>query len=192
MGFGSGNIIRTILLFLVTISPVSGVELVEPLINRADKGDVVAMYQAAVKLLDTGSTSESGKVLKYLETVSADEQSEFRYKANIWLGRIYRDSLAGVAKDLKKSFEYFELAAGKQGKDPEAQYELGKAYLNGIGTDRNLIAAYMWTALSLRKSSPVQAEAKQQEKLVAGMLNKVQLEKALLLVDQLESLYLNL
>ena len=192
MRFLSMSAVKTGLLLLVMVVPAWGAEAREPSVIKVDKGDLTVMYQAGVQLLNTGvSETDAAKAQSYLAAVAADSKSEFRSKAKTWLGRAYRDELAGIAKDLKKSFSYFEQAAGKNGKDPEAQYELGKAYLNGAGTDRNLIAAYMWTALSLRKTSPVSDQAEQQKRQLTGMLNDLQLKKARLLVIQLETLYLN-
>ena len=192
MRFLPTRAVRTGVLLLAMVMPAWGAEPLEQSMLKADKGDVTAMYQTGVQLLTAKMPGGSaGKALGYLEKVAADDQSGFRYKAQIWLGRAYRDALAGTEKDLKKSFNYFEQAAGKAGKDPEAQYELGKAYLNGAGTDRNLIAAYMWTSLSLRQTSPVATQAEQQKQQLAGMLNDLQLEKARLLVTQLETMYLN-
>ena len=108
----------------------------------------------------------------------------------LWLGRAYRDGLAGTDKDLEIAFDYFEGAAGREGLNPEAQYELGRAYLNGEGTDRNLIAAYMWTELSLQAPSRTSSSAEAQKSKLAKMLNKAQLGKAQELVNQLKILYL--
>nr|WP_306800278.1 hypothetical protein [Endozoicomonas sp. YOMI1] len=108
----------------------------------------------------------------------------------LWLGRAYRDGLAGTGKDIGMAFEYFQQAAGREGLNPEAQYELGRAYLKGEGTDRNLIAAYMWTELSLQTPSKISASAEAQKARLVTMLNTVQLEKARQLVEQLATLYL--
>ena len=154
MRFLSISTVRTGLLLLVMGMPAWGADTLEQSISKAGKGDITAMYQAGVEILN-GKRPDSTRALSYLEKVSADTSSALQNKAKVWLGRPYRDELAGTVKNLKKSFGYFEQAAGKQGKDPEAQYELGKAYFTGAGTDRNLIAAYMWTSLSLHKESPV-------------------------------------
>ncbi|OED50672.1 hypothetical protein ACH42_00855 [Endozoicomonas sp. (ex Bugula neritina AB1)] len=184
--------VRAGLLLLVMVMPVWATEPSEQLLLKADNGDVSAMFQMGVAFLSGKvSSSHSGKALQYLEQVASSHQSELSSQAKTWLGRAYRDALSGTDKDLKKSFSYFEQAAGKEGKNPEAQYELGKAYLNGMGTDRNLIAAYMWTAISLHKTSSVEAQAKEQKQQLTGMLNDLQLEKARELVTQLETLYLN-
>lgn len=176
----------------MAVSTLSVADSLEQLSLKASKGDVPAMYQLGVEVLTgkASDTSHAKQALDYLEQV-ANSPSELGNKARLWLGRAYRDGLSGTGKDPEKSFRYFEQAAGKGGKDPEAQYELGKAYLNGTGTDRNLIAAYMWTALSLHKMSPVESQAKLQKQELTGLLNDIQLEKARELVTQLETLYLN-
>ena len=188
MQFLSINAVRTGLLLLVMVMPAWAVGA--PTEIKAENSEIAVLYQTGVDILK-GKSSNSAKAVSSLEKVAADSASGLQSKARLWLGRAYRDELAGTAKDLKKSFSYFEQAAGKNGKDPEAQYELGKAYLDGTGTDRNLIAAYMWTSLSLHKASPISDLAEQQKRQLSDMLNDLQLEKARLLVTQLETLYLN-
>ena len=185
----SMRVVKAGVLLLAISAPAWGAESLDQLLVAAEKGDTPAMYQAGVELLKTEKGSDRG--IDFLVKVANDQQSELRQKAQVWLGRAYRDGLAGIPKDVKKAFTYFEQAAGKDGKDPEAQYELGKAYLNGTGTDRNLVSAYMWTELSLHKPSSVSAQAKQQKQQLEGMLTDLQKEKAVLLVSQLEALYLN-
>ncbi len=94
----------------------------------------------------------------------------------------------GVNKDAGRAYELFVAAARQQ--DAEAQFYLGQAYLKGKGTDRNLISAYIWLSASAGKDSALQAEAIAQRDQVAGMLTDAQREKAKLLVEQLEQLYL--
>ena len=56
-----------------------------------------------------------------------------RAEAILWLGRAYRDWLAGTDRDVEMAFDYFEQAAGREGLNPEALYELGLACLNSEG-----------------------------------------------------------
>ena len=197
MGFLPTKAVRTgwlaVMMVMPLLSAAHSVSAAHPVKTEtvSDSANLVKLYQKGVELLQSDSTANSEQALSYLEKVATDNQSEWRLQARVWLGRAYRDGLAGTPKDLKKSFIYFEQAAGKEGRNAEAQFELGKAYLNGTGTDRNLIAAYMWTALSLKQSFPLEAEARQQKRQLSGMLNDIQLEKARLLVTQLETFYLS-
>lgn len=131
------------------------------------------------------------RAMDYLESFEMSKNRSIRSQARLWLGRAYRDGLAGTAKDERRSFHYFELAAGKEGGDPEAQYELAQAYYQGVGTDRNLIAAYMWVSLSLHQKTDISASAGALQETVSKLLNKDQLATAKTLVSQLENLYLN-
>lgn len=158
------------------------------LLAKAEKGDQVAMLAAGKQLVKgEAKPTKNGEA----ETLLAPLADKGQAEAMLWLGKAYRDGLGGVSKDLQKSFTYLERAAGKEGKLPQAQYELGKSYYEGAGTDRNLIAAYMWTSLSLEEpSSSFEDAARQQQKTLSGMLNKAQLEKAKELVSQIKSIYL--
>ena len=132
----------------------------------------------------------SVKALSALQRIAKSADEQRRAEAWLWLGRAYQDGLGGTEKDAVAAFEYFERAAGREGGNAEAQFELGRAYLNGEGTDRNIITAYLWTELALRKPSKVTAEAQQQKEHLQQMLNTNQLEKANELARQLETLYL--
>ncbi|WP_263078753.1 hypothetical protein [Endozoicomonas sp. Mp262] len=111
-------------------------------------------------------------------------------QATLWLGRAYRDGLGGVEKNTEKAFGYFMQAAGRSGKNAEAQYELGRAYYLGEGTDRNLISAYIWTTLSLQQPSSVTEQAAKQKEALAELLNSEQIKTAKALVDQMIGIYL--
>ena len=181
-----------IVFFLLLLPTLSTADTIEQLTVRAKNGDQQAQLELGVTLLQekqlqekNGNTS-SATVLSYLEPLAMKGNQE----AQIWLGRAYRDALAGVNKDSKLAFTYFEKAAGSDGKNPEAQYELATAYYAGDGTDRNLIAAYMWVSLSLGKGSVKDNEARQLQEILVENLNAEQLDKAKLLVKQLETLYI--
>lgn len=150
------------------------------------------LLQDSIKVLrgeDSGLSA--AQALGYLESVEGAENRMLRNQALLWLGRAYRDGLGGTAKDVRRAFQYFELAAGKEGGDPVARFELAQSYYQGVGTDRNLIAAYMWVSLSLHQQTDVSVPAKTLQETVAGLLNKDQLATAEILISQMENLYLN-
>ncbi|MFK0570551.1 tetratricopeptide repeat protein [Endozoicomonas sp.] len=153
-------------------------------------GRVQGQLSEAIQMLQSEQGVNAAKAIRDLQRIASQGNQGARSEAWLWLGRAYRDGLAGTGKDSSMAFEYFEQAAGREGLNPEAQYELGRAYLKGEGTDRNLIAAYMWTELSLHKPSKMSSSAETQKAGLVTMLNKVQLEKARELVTQLETLYL--
>ncbi|MGI9278636.1 MAG: tetratricopeptide repeat protein [Endozoicomonas sp.] len=158
------------------------------LLKQAKSGDEKAMLEAG-SLLVTGKAKpeNSSQTLSLLQPLA----NKGDVQAELMLGKAYRDGLGGVAKDPKKGFELIELAAGRQGKNAEAQYELGKSYYKGAGTDRNLIAAYMWTSLSLEDSEGdfIPAARKQKQEL-SEQLNSAQRTKANELVSQIKTVYL--
>ncbi len=151
-------------------------------------GKALGQLNESIELLKQpgGST----KAIPALQRLAAGADTTLRAEAWLWLGRAHRDGLGGTEKNAEAAFEYFERAAGRDGGNAEAQYELGRAYLNGEGTDRNIIAAYLWTEIGLKKPSKVTTEAQQQKEQLRQMLNATQLEKANELVQQLETLYL--
>ncbi|WP_422461350.1 tetratricopeptide repeat protein [Endozoicomonas sp. ALB115] len=190
----------SLVVLLVTVAgpvwattPVSGVvaqkeqkEQKEPSVS----GKVQGQLSEAIQILHSGQATNPAKAINALQRIARQGDQKARAEAMLWLGRAYRDGLAGTAKDIGMAFDYFQQAAGREGLNPEAQYELGRAYLNGEGTDRNLIAAYMWTELSLQAPSNISASAEAQKARLETLLNTVQLEKARQLVDQLATLYL--
>ncbi|WP_330926206.1 hypothetical protein [Candidatus Sororendozoicomonas aggregata] len=111
--------------------------------------------------------------------------------ALLWLGRIYRDGLGGTPKDPKRAFSCFERAAGNEGKNNAAKYELARAYYYGEGTDKNLIGAYIWATLSLRTPSGERKEAQTLVSELTGMLSEEQLNSAKIIAEQIHDLYLD-
>ena len=156
--------------------------------NRENVANSVLTLEKAIKQLNgKGSPAAKGKAVQLLQTLADHGNAE----AMLWLGRAYRDALDGTVRDLAKAFEYFEKAAGSEGKNNEAQYELGRAYFHGEGTDRNLIAAYMWTSLSLQAMTPVHVQAQAQHAQLKKTLSEAQLRSAEILVKQIRTLYLD-
>lgn len=58
----------------------------------------------------------------------------------------------GVTRDLKKSLEYYTVAASSG--NPAAQYALGSIYYSGIGTEQNLDAAVDWFLKAAAQNNP--------------------------------------
>ncbi|WP_160174011.1 tetratricopeptide repeat protein [Endozoicomonas montiporae] len=155
--------------------------------KQADSSESGAsVLEAGITLLKSPGRSGSAKAASLLQPL-ADEGNS---RAQLWLGRAYRDGLGGMEKDTRKSFQYFQEAGGREGMNPEAQLELGRAYMKGEGTDRNLIAAYMWTALSADKQGSWTSDAIVQRDDLLNRLTPAQREKAGELVEQLRSIYL--
>ncbi|MET4694848.1 tetratricopeptide repeat protein [Endozoicomonas lisbonensis] len=158
----------------------------QQLMEKAGSGDQAAILEAGISLLQRQERPDSDQAEALLQPLADNGNTQ----AQLWLGRAYRDGLGGIGKDINRSFRYFELAGGREGMNPEAQMELGRAYMNGEGTDRNLIAAYMWTALSAEQQGSWTSKAIKQRKALQDRLTSAQLEKAKELVEQLHSIYL--
>ena len=185
MTYRSGFVALLLLLSANLWSESSSVDSVS--ISAPDQDTEIVLAEAISLLGGKGQVGSGVKAVEMLASLVNDGNTQ----AMLWLGRAYRDGLAGVEKDLTKAFNYFKMAAGKDGNDIEAQYELGKAYFMGEGTDRNLIAAYMWTSLSTGKKSDVTEKAEEQKSILANMLTKEQLETANTLIKQMKMLYLD-
>ncbi|UYM15596.1 tetratricopeptide repeat protein [Endozoicomonas euniceicola] len=158
----------------------------QPLMEKAESVDRAAMLEVGLNLLQRQENADSDQAKALLQPLADNGNT----RAQLWLGRAYRDGLGGIGKDINKSFRYFEQAGGREGMNPEAQMELGRAYMKGEGTDRNLIAAYMWTALSAEQQGSWTSKAIKQRQSLQDKLTPVQLEKAKELVEQLHSIYL--
>ena len=173
---------------LVTASVTGQAGEFNDLLKKASAGDVNASLMAGREML-------AGKLDQVVPDQMIDLLDPLVKKGNaeaqLLLAKAYREGLAGVSKDRKKSFKLLEQAAGKHGMLPEAQYELAKSYYQGAGTDRNLIAAYMWTSVSLAGASDSFAQqAMEQKQALAAQLNAEQLKKANELALQIKDLYL--
>ena len=187
-GFSMVKQFRRMRMWILALTTVmASIVMAAPNSESAQKLDTL------VQQLQTDGQSQalnSDEVVQSLQTFTRDSERAIRARAQLWLGRVYRDGLGGTGKDLTQAFHYFEQAAGREGLNSEAQFELGRAYMNGEGTDRNLIAAYMWTELSLHQVNRLLAEAEIQKQKLESLLNQQQREKANELVSQLEELYL--
>lgn len=76
------------------------------------------------------------------------------------LGRFFREGIPNspVVRDLSEAFNMFTYAATYFG-DAEAQYQLARMYLDGVGAERSPRRAMRWLLLSAKKQHvPAQAE----------------------------------
>ena len=128
-------------------------------------------------------------VVDALQLLSRSDDQRIRAQSQLWLGRTYQQGFGDIEKDLERSFDYFTNAAGEDGLNAEAQYELGNAYFQGLGTDKNIIAAYIWTTLSLRATDNANDLVRQQQQRLKTKLTAIQIEKADLLVAKLQKRY---
>lgn len=158
------------------------------LLKQASSGDEQAILEVGSLLVAGKAKPENAsQTLSLLEPLA----NQGNVQAELLLGKAYREGLGGVTKDPGKGFELIERAAGREGKSAEAQYELGKSYYEGAGTDRNLIAAYIWTALSLEDSAgDFQTAARKQKQELSELLNPAQRAKANELISQIRTVYL--
>ena len=169
----------------VTAAPVTGHD------DSPVRTSETRLQDSIKRLKGEPSTITAEQAVDYLKSAESSENRNLRNQAQLWLGRAYRDGLAETSKDPRQAFHYFQQAAGKDGGDPVARYELAQAYYQGVGTDRNLIASYMWVSLSLHRETDVSSSARTLQKTVAGLLNEDQLATSKTLISQLETLYLN-
>lgn len=141
------------------------------------------LFGAAVQAESSASSDSQTAALTQLQTQAKAGHKE----AQRDLGLAYLKG-EGIAKDTARAYDLFVQAARQQ--DAQAQFYLGRSYLTGKGTDRNLISAYIWLSASAAKTSPLQEDAKSLRNQVSEQLNETQLDKAELLVQQLEDFYL--
>jgi TPR repeat protein len=106
-----------------------------------------------------GVTADKGKAFAYFQRL-ANEQSnvnptapEAALVANAFvrLGQYYLDGIPGtVNADPGRAREMFQFAASYFA-SPEAQYQLGKLYLDGTGVPKNPLQAARWLQLAANK-----------------------------------------
>lgn len=81
------------------------------------------------------------------------------------------------AKDFKGAFESFKALANKN--HPDAQYNIGTMYLNGIGTEPNDVLGFVWLDMSARNGNKL-AQNKLGTLYESGdVLNQKDLKKAI-------------
>lgn len=98
------------------------------------------------------------------------------------LGFIYANGLLGrVERDNELAFFYYQQAAERR--DAQAAYNLGTAYLQGIGREKDLVRAYKW----FRISSDLQSNNKlalDTARIVSTALSSEQIQEA---IDEADS-----
>lgn len=134
-------------------------------------------------LLIHGNQEQIQQTIKELAKAAERHSTE----AQRMLGEVYSKG-QGVEKDMSRAFKYYAEAARQF--DSVAQYEVAKAYFKGQGTDANMISAYIWATLSQLKESSVKEKTAQLRKDISKLLTAEQIEKAHMLSDQLQQIYL--
>ena len=116
--------------------------------QAADKGHPMAMFNYASYLIDERPTIRGySQALPYLE-----KAAEYRLPdAYFLLAQIYRHGLATGIGDQERSREML-IRAAKSGVD-DAQVELGKTYLNGVGVEKDPKNAFRWFQIAARKGN---------------------------------------
>lgn len=137
-------------------------------------------------LLMSGDQKKIQQAIKTLRHSAENHSTE----AQRLLGDAYSKGL-GVEKDLTLAFKHYAEAARQL--DPMAQYEVAKAYFMGLGTDINIISAYMWATLSQNqlKESSLRSQTVQLREKISKLLTEEQIEKARMLSGQLQNIYLS-
>ncbi len=152
--------------------------------KAAEQGNTLeAMISQGRELLSSGNQEQMKQAVSELQQAAKAHSAE----AQRLLGEAYSKGL-GVEKNLARAFEHYADAARQL--DPVAQYEVAKAYFTGQGTDANMISAYMWATLSQLKESSVKEQAVKLRDDISKLLTAEQIEKARMLSDQLQQIYL--
>lgn len=114
----------------------------------ADKGHVNAMFYAGVDfLLGRGVSQNMGRALYYIEN-AAQENDEWALNL---LGSMYCYGKYQQKKDPRKAFVCFWKNAHQGNAD--AQYNLGKCYMDGFGTEKDMKKAFYWLKTSAKNGS---------------------------------------
>lgn len=123
------------------------------------EGHILAHFAAADMLLDGlgGEVDESAAIARYtqvsllaqfaLNLCTAEENTNMeapksRATAQYWIGKLYLTGGGGLEQNAVEAALWFEDAASS-GLD-EAQYELGRLYVQGRGVPRDLSRALVW------------------------------------------------
>ena len=140
---------------------LSSEEFVETLQTAAAAGDPMALWQLGLMYESgEGVVQDKAKAFGYFAQI-ADEHADAAPKGMeadivahsfVKVGEAYSDGLpeAGIAKDEDYSFKLIKHAASYFG-DPEAQYIVGKAYLDQANPDYSPLQSARWLALASRK-----------------------------------------
>lgn len=111
-----------------------------------------------------------------------DYDPEVQYQ----LGVSLQSSNPNTSKSAEQAFQLFSQAAGKNSLHPGAQLELARAYFTGEGTDRNLIAAYIWSSVSAGQMSAFHETASRLRAQVSLLLNEQQIKMADQIVQRIK------
>lgn len=127
----------------------------------AAQGHAVAQWKLGRIYADgDGVTRDDAKAFRYFSNIANSHaedypgtpQARFVSNAFVALGSYYLVGIpsAGVARDENRARDMFSYAASYFG-DPEAQYRLGRLYLEGINGHRNTRSAGRWLTLAAQK-----------------------------------------
>ena len=141
---------------------------VEALRYAADGGETLAQWKLCRMYADgDGVTRDDAKAYDYfsrlVEHFDADEpepnERPLTANAFVAVGVYLRNgvSTAKIAPDTGRAFELFRYAATYFG-DADAQYNLGRMYLDGDGVRKDVRQGMSWLELAARKGHP-QAQA---------------------------------
>jgi TPR repeat protein len=135
---------------LATDTYFKRIESYGQLLKKADAGSSAAQYEVA-KLLsdDMGRTLPPNPQLPVKYYTLAAEQGHT--KAQVALGAIYLTGVVGQSPDHIKGAFWTEKAAVSG--NPDAQYNLGQIYLNGLGRQKDTEKAFYWHSLSAEKGN---------------------------------------
>ena len=123
------------------------------------EGHILAHFAAADMLLKGlgGNVDEAAASARYtqvsllaqfaLNLCTAEENANMgapkrRAMAQYWIGKLYLTGGGGLEQDAVEAAQWFE-AAAKSGLD-EAQYEMGRLFVQGRGVPRDLSRALVW------------------------------------------------
>ena len=127
----------------------------------AEGGDAQAQYRLGVMYEQGLGTDSDHKIAARWYTEAAEQQSP---KGLAALSTLHLKG-AGVIQNFKESVRLSQQAASL-GYAP-AQYNLGVAYANGVGTFRDPVRAHMWFNIASANGYPNAMESR--ERLASGM-----------------------
>jgi TPR repeat protein len=143
----------------------------------ADQGHPVAQWKLGRMYADgEGVPQDDAKAFDFFQRIAnshADDnpaapQSRFVANAFVALGHYYLDGIANsdIKADPRRAREMFQYAAAYFG-DADAQYQLARLFLDGVGVERDARQAARWLGLSANKGQ-VQAQAVLGQMLFVG------------------------
>lgn len=156
---------------------ISGSDLVSVLEDAAEAGEPMALWQLGLMYESgEGVKQDRAKAFSYFSQIAdqhADAapkglESDIVAQSFVKVGEYYREGVpdAGVPKDVKYSNRLIMHAASYFG-DADAQYRVGKAYLEGEEMGDNPLQGARWLSLAARKGH-AGAQAELGELLFSG------------------------